>query len=323
MAVKIDSYVVESNVHFPTDYNLLWDSIRKSLSEIEKLLKNYPEIEGWGKISYWKKKAKNIYNQVRRTSHRGGKYKEKNLKSAVRRYINMSREIYKKLQQFEKDIEGKESLFETLKELKYYVEMVSKHIDLLNRRIIKKEKIPHEEKIFSIFEPYTEWVSKGKANRAVELGVKVAIATNKEGFILCHIVMLKQQDVDITVSMSKMLLEKYPEIKSLSFDKGFWSKDNFENLQRPGVNIVMPKKGKPNKTEHEREHTKEFVHLRKKHSAVESDINSLEHHGLNRCPDRSLRGFKRYIALGILSYNLHKLGNLLLEHDRNQKRKAA
>ena len=59
---------------------------------------------------------------------------------------------------------------------------------------------------------------------------------------------------------------------------------------------------------------------------VESDINRLEHHGLDRCPDKGLNAFKRYCALGVLAANLHKLGNVLQEKAREQcekSRKAA
>ncbi len=55
---------------------------------------------------------------------------------------------------------------------------------------------------------------------------------------------------------------------------------------------------------------KTFQRLRHRHSAVESDINRLEHHGLDRCLDKGLRGFKRYCALGIVAANLHKLGDV-------------
>ncbi|MFQ5604351.1 MAG: hypothetical protein ACE5HS_13870 [bacterium] len=80
----------------------------------------------------------------------------------------------------------------------------------------------------------------------------------------------------------------------------------------------MPKKGRLNKEEYEREHAKEFKALRNAHAAVESDINSLEHHGLNRCPDKGLTNFKKYAAFGILAYNLHRLGNVLIEQEREQ-----
>ncbi len=90
--------------------------------------------------------------------------------------------------------------------------------------------------------------------------------------------------------------------------------------------VVMPKKGKKNKAEQEEESSKTFKKLRHKHSAVESDINRLEHHGLDRCPDKGLNAFKRYCALGVLAANLHKLGNVLQEKAWEQcekSRKAA
>ena len=79
LAVKIDSYAVETNVHFPTDYNLLWDSIRKSLSITDQILKKVPDITGWRKSGYWLKTIKNLYGQVRRSSHRGGVKKNKKM----------------------------------------------------------------------------------------------------------------------------------------------------------------------------------------------------------------------------------------------------
>ena len=70
--------------------------------------------------------------------------------------------------------------------------------------------------------------------------------------------------------------------------------------------------------EQEEESSKEFKKLRNEHSAIESNINSLEHHGLNRCPDKGKKGFIKFTALGVLSYNLHRLGMVLL----SQKEKS-
>jgi IS5 family transposase len=66
-----------------------------------------------------------------------------------------------------------------LQALDHYKKLIIKHIDLLDRRIIQGEKIPHEEKLFSIFEPYTERVNKGKRRPSVELGKKVSITTDQ------------------------------------------------------------------------------------------------------------------------------------------------
>lgn len=119
----------------------------------------------------------------------------------------------------------------------------------------------------------------------------------------------------MAIPIAEWVLEHWG-IRSISYDKGFWSKGNNATLTQIMRNLIMPKKGKLNKEEYSREHSKQFKALRNKHSAIESDINSLEHHGLNRCPDKGLEHFKRYIALGILSFNLHRLGNILIENDR-------
>jgi IS5 family transposase len=74
----------------------------------------------------------------------------------------------------------------------------------------------------------------------------------------------------------------------------------------------LPKRGKKNAAELERESGKMFVALRQQHSAVESEINSLEHHGLNRCLDVGLPGHLRCVGYGVMSYNLHMIGRQLL-----------
>ena len=83
--------------------------------------------------------------------------------------------------------------------------------------------------------------------------------------------------------------------------------------------VVMPKRGKKNAAETERESERKFVALRQQHSAVESDINSLEHHGLNRCLDVGLVGYQRYVGYGVLAYNLHVVGRELLARERARK----
>ena len=79
--------------------------------------------------------------------------------------------------------------------------------------------------------------------------------------------------------------------------------------------VVMPKRGKKNAAETQRESGKKFVALRKQHSAVESEINSLEHHGLNRCLDVGIAGYRRYVGYGVMSYNLHMIGRELLARE--------
>jgi hypothetical protein len=112
-------------------------------------------------------------------------------------------------------------------------------------------------------------------------------------------------------------------IHGMSFDKGFSSKPNKEFAAKHVEHLCMPKKGKRNKLETEEEAQKQFVKLRKKHSAVESNINCLEHHGLNRCPDKGINAYLRYAGIGVLAYNLHKIGNFLIKQELKKLKKAA
>ncbi len=142
----------------------------------------------------------------------------------------------------------------------------------------------------------------------MELGHKVLIATDQYHFILHHQVIEGKADAALTIPLSDALLSGYRNIESLSLDKGFYSKQNKELLSLSIPQLVMPKKGKLNAMEKEEESQKKFKKLRNLHSAVESNINQLEHNGLDKCPDKGLKNYKRYVNLGILSYNLHRLG---------------
>jgi hypothetical protein len=100
-----------------------------------------------------------------------------------------------------------------------------------------------------IFEPHTEWVSKGKAVVPVELGIKVSIFEDQAGFILNYQVMQKLNDVDVAVDIVMETKELYPNLTSCSFDKGYHSPGNQKQLAEALEHCVIPKKGKRNKVE--------------------------------------------------------------------------
>ena len=192
----------------------------------------------------------------------------------------------------------------------------------IERRLLQGEAIPSQEKIYSIFEPHTEWINKGKKNKPVELGHLLLITTDQYQFIIDTKIMEGEKDVSQVKPLQERLDKNFNHIliASHSFDKGFWSKDNLEVLTAAGTTkqVVLPKRGKHNKEDKERESHKIFKVKRNAHSAVESNINMLEHHGLNRCMDKGLHGYKRCVGLSVLAYNLHILGNVLQTQDRRQ-----
>jgi len=314
--LKTDSFVVESNVHFPTDYNLLWDSARKCLDMVGKFLVKYPAVPGWRKIRSWHNEMKSMMRSVGKTSSSGGKGKEQRVKHAVRSYLSKARALLDKLER-SKEILPIADITDMLimLELDRFIELLDKHIDLLERRIIKGEEIPHDEKLFSIFEEYTEWITKGKLHPNVELGKKLAITSDQYNLIVDYRIMDHQSDSEIVKTLAERLTS-FSTIKSWSFDKGFWHKDNKELLEKRVEKVIMPKKGKCNKAEHAEEGQRYFKLLRNKHSAVESNINELECRGLDRCPDRGYPNFKRYIGLAVAAYNLRRIGQKLIEIQR-------
>jgi len=318
MALKTDSFVVESNVHFPTDYNLLWDCGRKCLDVMGHLLQSYPGLPGWRKIKSWQRELKNKMRSLGRASSSGGKGKQGREKKAAREYLSKARALSLKLTNDKTKIPiitPKDLIL--FFQLDLYLELLNKHIDLVERRIIKGEEIPHKEKIFSIFEGYTEWIKKGKLRPNVELGKKVAITSDQYHLIVDYKIMEHEADSEIVIQLADKLLQKF-SIQSWSFDKGFYKKANKELLQLYVPQLVMPKKGKPNQQEKQEESQPGFVRKRHQHSAVESNINELEHRGLDRCPDRGKPHFCRYIGLGVCSYNLRKIGAKLINQDRQQ-----
>ncbi len=266
-------------------------------------------------------KLKKLYNKARNSKK---KKKGQAMESTHKHYIDAAQEMLTKIDEKLKALKSENILLRSSQTIAQFHAHASALIDQIDRRILKGETIPHNEKIFSLFEPHTEWIVKGKSGVPFELGIKVAIVQDQNQFILHHQVMEKQQDVDIAVSIAQAVQEHYGKIDSISYDRGFWSADNEANLLEMIRKVVLPKKGYLDKQRQEIESDKEHVALRMQHSAVESGINALQVHGLIKVPDSGIDGYKRYVALGVLGYNIHKLGAILLaRHYKQIKKKAA
>ncbi len=212
-------------------------------------------------------------------------------------------------------------------ELEAYIAHAERQIEQIRRRVLFGQTIAHEEKVFSIFEPHTEWISKGKAGVPVELGLRVCVFEDQHRFILHHQVMEKTTDEQIAVALIAETRARFPEVRSASLDKGFLSPANQRDLAQIVDLPVLPKKGKCSKAEQARESDPRFVRLRRRHSAVESAINALQCHGLDLCRDHGIDGFKRYVAMAVVARNLHRIGAILLadeaERERRRRKRAA
>jgi hypothetical protein len=315
LEIKVDTYVLETGVHFPTDLNLLWDAGRKCVD----LIVQYRDqlgyaLPGWRKAKAWRRQLKACERAASQIVYRGGPHKEVRLKRAVRDYLGVGRELSAKVRESLCRLCDQPVEVAHWEALEYFQRMLGKHLDLVERRLLKEETIPAHEKVFSLFEPHTEWIQKGKLRPNVELGHRLLIATDQHQLIQDYDGAAGVADADRSVGVADRLLGRYGpgSVASLSYDKGFTRNTDRELLSLYVPTVVMPKRGKKNAAETERENQKQFVALRRQHSAVESQINSLEHHGLNRCLDVGLPGYLRYVGYGVMSYNLHVIGRHLL-----------
>ena len=321
LQVKADSFPVGANVHFPTDMNLLWDASRKCI-DTAQWISTQQQTKGWRKANSWKTAIKRIFRISSKTNSSGGKYKEERTQNVVSQYIDLCHRLSLKVTSLlaQKQQHTNLSVLAKHLELEYYHKMLIKHIDLVDRRILQSEVIPSSEKLYSIFETHAEWLTKGKKYTPVEIGHNVLIATDQFNFIIYHQVLEKQTDSGVTQELATTLVNRFPnQIESLSLDKGFYSKANKEFVQNLIPKAIMPKKGKTNQAEKQEEAVSAFKKLRNAHSAVESNINQLEHNGLGRCPDRGIENFKRYATASVLAYNIHKLGEHLDKRKRLKK----
>jgi len=325
-----DSFVVETDVHYPTDTNLLFDAIRKMIKLIAIICSELG-ITAWRQSDYNIKKVKRLLRGIQRLRRSTSKNEAKK-KEREQFIINKHLDYINVCQGFV--LKAKETI-QILRELgilsltqdfrlslvEHYIHHAERQIDQIHRRIVLDEKIPHEEKIFSIFEPHTEWISKGKAGVPQELGLKVCIIKDHYGFILHHQVLEHQTDDKVAIAMAQGAKDRFENLAGCSFDKGFYSPENKRQLSDILDYVVLPKKGRLSAKEKQIEHSEEFVESRRQHSAVESSINALENHGLNRCLDHGIHGFKRYVAIAVLARNIQILGHLIQQKKLKQQRR--
>jgi transposase, IS5 family len=317
LALKVDSYVLETDVHFPTDLNLLWDAGRKCVDLIERYRGQY-DLPGWRKAKDWRRRLKALERMSSKAAFGGGGDKARRVVAAVSDYLAVARELSAKVSESLLalcDEPIREAQWEALA---YFQAMLDKHTDLVDRRLLRGERIPASEKVYSLFEPHTEWITKGKLHPGVELGHRLLVASDQHGLVQDYDELIGQVDVDQSVPVADRLLGRYGprSIASISFDKGFTRAADRELLRLYIPEVVMPKRGRKSATEAAAESTKTFVALRRQHSAVESDIAALEHHGLDRCLDVGLPAYRRYVGYGVLAFNLHQIGRELLRRQR-------
>jgi transposase, IS5 family len=328
-----DSFVVELHVHFPTDINLLWDALRKTMTLTMRLCDDL-NIKGWREGESNLKKIKKQFLKIQRMKHSSSKdpakkqQRDELIIDSHLQYLKMALCVIEKARYALENIETADFVVDLrIKQIAKFIRDAEYQISLIERRVVNGESIPHHEKVFSIFQQHVEWISKGKSGKPVELGLRVCVVKDQFGLILHHRVMQNETDDKVAVPIMEESLELFPNISSCSFDKGYHSPDNQERLAELLDDVYMRRKGRLSAINKVIEQSPEFREAQRKHSSVESAISALDNHGLDRCRDHGVEGFKRYVALGVLARNIQIIGHALqqkeLKKEQRRRKKLA
>jgi transposase, IS5 family len=323
---RADFFVVETNIHWPTDSSLIRDGIRKIL-ELCVAIDEVLHVGGWRQAEHILKRIKKLARNIDRIgSRKGAKYQER-LQSEYTRLLDLSSKIVRRAQRLLLAAEtGKQpALTASVEQLRGFIERTERVCNIARRRVLDGETVPNEEKLFSIFEPHTQLYKRGKAGEPVQFGRMALVYEDSAGFI-SHSYVLGRDELerDVIVPQTKILKKRLKgALKGVSFDRGCHSPENQRLLAALVNEPCLPKPGANQAAEQESTATVSFRQARQRHPGVESAIGALQSgNGLERCRDRTEVGLERYVALGVLGRNLHVLGKLLIAREARKSEAA-
>jgi IS5 family transposase len=317
--VRGDAFVCQTNIHYPTDANLMADGIRVMLRIVARLSDNLG-LGGWRQHQHLSDKARRMVRRIERASRKipdalQQHYQEyihyvRGLQTRVAETLQESQGLLDSLPFVERIVAE-----DDIKTLQHFMELTNYVTHLAERRVIFGESIPNKEKLLSLFEVHTQLIKRGKKPDIPEFGRQVFVVEDAVGFILKSKVLKPEEDPhNIVVPVFTELQEQYQgHIKSASVDRGCFSKENRDQLQQILSVACVPKPGRLNQQDLVFETNEQFVKARQRHPGIESAIHALmDGNGLRRCRDKGEERYERYIALASLGRNLHTLGRLLI-----------
>lgn len=329
-AVRGDTFVVETNVHYPTESTLIGDGLRKILALAAELAAENG-LEGWRQHEHLLRKVRKLVHAIGRASRAKGRGADR-LKPGYQRLLDLAEDLLARARQLLRalafampaspltveQLKNAVAPAEQEKLLFHYVSLTAQVCDNARRRVLEGETLAHDEKIFSIFEPHTELIKRGKQPVPIQYGHNVLVIEDAAGFVVEYRVVANGVlDQELVVPVMRALQKRYQgQIKSASFDRAFHTPENQQELATIVRTPCIACKGQEKGRQQQQEGTVAFRKARQNHPGVESAIGALESgNGLKRCRDKSKRGFERYVALGVLGRNLQTLGKLLLARD--------
>ena len=199
--------------------------------------------------------------------------------------------------------------------LRKMVEVTRKAEDVARRFALAGEQVPVGEKVFSVFEPETELIHRGKTPIPYEFGHRVLVVEDGLGLLVHAEVMGKgETDRDVCRRITEQMQQQFAgSVSSISFDRGFHSPENQEALVDLVPTGCLPTTGCHAAAEQDQAASEAWHKARRRHAGIESAIGALQAgNGFARCRDRGVVGYARYVQLSVLGRNLHTLGRLVV-----------
>jgi IS5 family transposase len=298
--IRADTTVVDANIHHPTDASLLWDTWRvasRLLGRAREILRESVPHR------FHDRKIKRLFLYVTRYIKSTSKARQRKVKRQFRTLIERVGWIVEIAEEFcEK--QAKSSHFELAAvalELKAYLSAMKTVVATARRAQIDGERVPAAERVFSIFEPHTELIQRGRREKPVEFGHKVLLCQTAEKFITDYEVYRKQQaDCNLTESV----IERHEKLfgsrpKVLAADKGFCpAEEKFQELAKQVDTLAIPRRLQDFMD-------KMLAHWQAFRAGIEGTISGLKRaFRLVRCFFRRFKGFQSAVGLGVFCHNL-------------------
>jgi IS5 family transposase len=298
--IRTDTTVVDSNIHHPTDSSLLWDTWRvasRLLKRARKILRESVPHR------FHNRKIKGLYLFITRYIVSKSKSRQAQVKARFRTLIERVEWIVAIAADFCRRYRASSNLelSAVALELQAYLPSMQTVTATARRANMAGEKVPASERVFSLFEPHTELIKRGRRQKPVEFGHKVLLCETAEKFITDYEVYEKQQpDCDLTgpvIERHEKLFGARPVV--LAADKGFCpEKNKFEELAKLVHNLAIPQRMQDFMD-------KVLTSCQAFRAGIEGTISGLKRaFRWVRCFFRGFTGFARTVGLGVFCHNL-------------------
>jgi IS5 family transposase len=329
--LRVDTTVVETDIHHPTDSTLLWDSVRVVTRLIGRLNVLLPHgVPGFTNRSRSaRRRMQEIQRMTPRERHERLVPKYRELIRTAEQVMGNAREVLKKTGRVSSiDLMTEIAIKAVREEIGHYCDLGDRVVDQARRRVLNGEQVPNELKIFSIFETHTDLIKRGKILKPVEFGHKVYIAESARGLITQYRVLNGNPTDDGHVESSlKSHKETFGNAPSVySADRGFFSPNNIQQCKEAGVKLVcIPQRGgRRTAVQEAYEKSPSFKDGQRFRAGIEGRISVLfRGRGMKRCLAEGREHFELLVGAAVLANNLMVIARLLIERQKRRYRQAA